>query len=139
MSSLRSFAEVVVTRGFCRVLVGLPLGSCCSSGLQVYVLCLVCMLVTCLWYGLCSSSVHDCGIAFPTLVGFAFGLREVPLPPVDAVSFSLCWSALLSDLLHGRCCYFTWVHLLCPGFGGILPPCSFSSVFLRDVVTLSGH
>ena len=82
-------------------------------------LCLVCMLVTCLWYGLCSSSVHDRGIAFPTLVGFAFGLRAVPLPPADAVGFGLCWSARLSDLLQGRCCSFTWVPLLCPGCGGV--------------------
>ena len=33
----------------------------------------------------------------------------------------------------------TWVPLLWPGCEGSLPPCSFSSVFLRDVVTLSGH
>ena len=33
----------------------------------------------------------------------------------------------------------TWVPLLWPGCVGFLPPCSFSSVFLRDVVTLSGH
>ena len=106
MSSLRSFAAVVVTLVICRVLVGLPLGSCCSSGLRGSVLCLVCMLVTCLWYGLCSSSVHDRGVAFPTLVGFAFSLRAVPLPPADTVGFGLRWSARLSDLLQGRCCSF---------------------------------
>ena len=106
MSSLRSFAAVVVALVLCRVLVGMPLGSCCFSGLRGSVLCLVCMLVTCLWYGLCSSSVHDCGVAFPTLVGFAFGLRAVPLPPADAVGFGLLWSARLSDLLQGRCCSF---------------------------------
>ena len=33
----------------------------------------------------------------------------------------------------------TGVPLLWPGCVGILPPCSFSSVFLWDVVTLSGH
>ena len=33
----------------------------------------------------------------------------------------------------------TWVLLLWPGCEGGLPPCSFSSVFLRDVVTLWGH
>ena len=33
----------------------------------------------------------------------------------------------------------TWVPLLLPGCEGSLPPCSFSSVFLRDVVTLWGH
>ena len=139
MSYLRSFAAVVVTLVICRVLVGLPLRSCCSSGLRGSVLCLVCMLVTCLWYGLCSSSVHDRSVAFPTLVGFSFGLRAVPLPAADAVGFGLCWSARLSVLLQGRCCSFTWVPLLCPGCGGFLPPYSFPSVFLRDVVTLSGH
>ena len=122
MSSLRSFAAVVVTLVICRVLVGLPLGSCCSSGLRGSVLCLVCMLVTCLWYGLCSSSVHDRGVDFPTLIGFAFGFRAVPLPPADAVGFGLGWSAWLSDLLQGRCCSFTWVPLLCPGCGGSFHP-----------------
>ena len=33
----------------------------------------------------------------------------------------------------------TWVPLLWPGCEGSLPPCSFSPVFLRDVVTLWGH
>ena len=41
------------------------------------------------------------------MVGFAFGLRAVPLPPADAVGFGLHWSARLSDLLQGRCCSFT--------------------------------
>ena len=90
------------------------------------------MLVTCLWYGLCSSSVHDRGVAFPRLVGFAFVLRAVPLsacvgphsyPTFSRVSAAPSPGFLFSDLV----------------VGGILPPCSFSSVFLRDVVTLSGH
>ena len=34
LSSLHSFAAAVVTLVICRVLVGLPLGSCCSSGLR---------------------------------------------------------------------------------------------------------
>ena len=139
MSNLRSFAAVVVTLVLCRVLVGLPLGSCCFSGLRGLVLCLVCMLVTCLWYGLCSSSVHDRGVAFPTLVGFAFVLRVVPPPQADAVGFGLRWSARLSDLLQGRCCSFNLGSSSLPWLWGILPPCSFSSVFLRDAVTLSGH
>ena len=33
----------------------------------------------------------------------------------------------------------TWVPLFWPGCEGSLPLCSFSSVFLRDVVTLWGH
>ena len=45
-------------------------------------------------------------MAFPPLVGFAFGLREVPLPLADAVGFGLRWSARLSGLLMGRCCSF---------------------------------
>ena len=36
-------------------------------------------------------------------LGFAFGLRAVPLPQADAVGFGLHWSARLSDLLQGRC------------------------------------
>ena len=118
MSSLRSFAAVVVTLVLCRVLVGLPLGSCCSSGLRGSVLFLVCVLVTCLWYGLCSSSVHDRGVAFPTLVVFAFGLRAVPLPAADAVGFGLHWSARLSDLLQGRCCSFNLGSSSLPWLGG---------------------
>ena len=39
--------------------------------------------------GLGSSSVHDRDVAFPPLVGFAFGLRAVPLPLTDAVGFGL--------------------------------------------------
>ena len=59
--------------------------------------------VTCLWSGLCSSSVHDRDITFPPLVGFVFGRRAVPLPQADAVGFGLRWSARLSGLLQGRC------------------------------------
>ena len=39
-------------------------------------------------------------------VGFAFGLRAVPLPQADAVGFGLRWSARLSGLFTGRCCSF---------------------------------
>ena len=45
-------------------------------------------------------------MAFPPLVGFAFGLCAVPLPLADAVGFGLLWSARLSGLLAGRCCSF---------------------------------
>ena len=61
--------------------------------------------VTCLRSGLCSSSVHDRDVAFPPWVGFAFGLRVVPLPQADAVGFGLHWSARLSGLFTGRCCF----------------------------------
>ena len=70
------------------------------------------MVLLCLWtpgIGLlsqvrrCSSSVHDRDVAFPLLVGFAFGLSAVPLPQADAIGFGLCWSARLSGLLTGRC------------------------------------
>ena len=63
--------------------------------------------VTYLRSGRCSSSVHYRDVAFPPLVGFAFHLSAVPLPQADAVGFGLCWSAMLSDLLTGRCCSFT--------------------------------
>ena len=56
--------------------------------------------------GLCSSSVHDRDVAFPPLVGFAFGLRAFPLPLADALGFGLCWSTRLSGLLAGRCSSF---------------------------------
>ena len=42
------------------------------------------------WYGLCSCSVYNRDVAFPTLVGLAFSLRAVSLPPADTVGFSLC-------------------------------------------------
>ena len=89
--------------------------------------------------GRCSSSVHDRDMAFPPLVGFAFRLSAVLLPQANAVGFDFCWSARLSDLLTGRCCSFTLDSSSWPGWRGSLPPFSFSSVFLWDVVTLWGH
>ena len=127
MSSLRSFAAGVVTLVLCRVLVGLPLGSCCSSGLRGSVLCLVCMLVTCLWYGLCSSSA--------TIVA----LLSLPWLGLLLV---FVWFLYLRLTLWASACVgphgfptfsrvgaapSTWAPLLCPGCGGFLPPCSFSS------------
>ena len=80
-----------------------------------------------------------CVLAPSTLVALlwlgAFGLRAVPLPPADAVA-SACVGPPFSRVGAAPS---TWVLLLWPGCVGILPPCSFSSVFLRDVVTLSGH
>ena len=70
------------------------------------------MVLLCLWTpGIghlfqvrrCSSSVPDRYVAFPPLVGFAFGLSAVPQPQAAAVGFGLCWSARLSSLLTGRC------------------------------------
>ena len=63
--------------------------------------------VTYLRSGRCSSSVHDRDVAFPPLVGLAFGLSAVLLPQADVVGFCLCWSARLSDLLTGWCYSFT--------------------------------
>ena len=62
--------------------------------------------VTYLRSGRCSSSVHDRDVAFPPLVGLAFGVSAVLLPQADAVGFGLCWSTLLSALLTGRYCSF---------------------------------
>ena len=59
--------------------------------------------VASLWRVLTWFSVHDHDVAFPPLVGFAFGLIVVPLPQADAVGFGLCWSARLSGLLTGQC------------------------------------
>ena len=87
----------------------------------------------------CSSSVPDRYVASPPLVGFAFGLSAVPLPQAAAVGFGLCGSTRLSSLLTGRCCPSPWIPLLWLGWEGSLPLCSFSSVFLWDVVTLWGH
>ena len=106
---------------------------------RVWCCALSACLVTCLWYGLCSCSVHNRDVAFPTLVGFAFSLRAVSLPQADAVGFGLRWSARLPPFSRVGAAPSTCVPLLWPGCVGFLPPCYFSSVFLRDVVTLSGH
>ena len=82
------------------------------------------MVLLCLWTpGIgplpqvrrCSSSVPDCYVAFPPLVGFAFGLSAVPLPQAAAV-------ALACVGLHG-CPPFSrvgvdpspWIPFLWPG------------------------
>ena len=93
----------------CQVLVDLPSWCCCASGLLGPVVFLLFLLGHLPRSGRCSSSVHDRDVAFPPLVGFAFGLRAVPLPQADAVCFGLCWSTRLSDLLTGRCCSITLV------------------------------
>ena len=78
LSSLRSFAVEGVDMVLCQVLVGLPSRSCCASGVRwcSYSSCWVASL----WSGRCSSSVHDRGVAFPSLVGLAFGISAVLLP-----------------------------------------------------------
>ena len=42
-------------------------------------------------------------LLFLLWLGLLLGLRAVPLPQADAVSFGLRWSARLSGLLMGRC------------------------------------
>ena len=130
----------VLTWFFVRYLLACPHGAAVPLASWVRWRSYTSCWVTYLRSGQCSSSVHDRDVAFPSLVGFAFRLSAVPLPQADAVGFGLCWSARLSDLLTGRCCSFTldssslaWL------MGGSLLPFSFSSVFLRDVVTLWGH
>ena len=103
LSSLRSFAVEGVDLVLYQVLVGLPSWCCCASGLLGPVVFLLFLLGHLSQSGRCSSSVHDRDVAFPPLIGFAFGLSVVPLPQADAVGFSLCWSAWLSGLLTGRC------------------------------------
>ena len=78
LSSLRSFAVEGVDMVLCQVLVCLPSRSCCASGVRwcSYSSCWVASLR----FGLCSSSVHDRGVAFPSLVGLAFGISAVLLP-----------------------------------------------------------
>ena len=72
-SSLRSFTVEVVTLVLCQVIVGLSSWCCCASGLLGPVVFLIFMFGHHLRSGLCSSSVHDRDVAFPPLVGFAFG------------------------------------------------------------------
>ena len=108
LSSLRSFAVEGVDMVLCQVLVGLPSWCCCASGLRGPVVFLLFQLgrFSLVRSGRCSSSVHDRGVAFPPLVGLAFGISTVLLPQADAVGFGLCWSALLTALLMGRCYSF---------------------------------
>ena len=103
LSSLRSLAVEGVDLVLCQVLVGLPSWCCCASGLLGLVVFLLFLLGYLSQVQSGSSSVHDRDVAFPPLVGFAFGLSAVPLPQADAVGFGLCWSAGLSGLLTCRC------------------------------------
>ena len=125
---------------FCRVLVGLPSRSCCASGLLGPVVFLVCILghLSLVRSGFFLSP-HSCH-CFPS---FGWGLLLV------VVRFHCLRLTLWAPACVGPsgCPAFsrvgtdpsTWVPLLWPGCKGSLPPCSFSSVFLRDVVTLWGH
>ena len=88
---------------FGRVLVGLPSWCCCAFGLLGPVVLLVCMLGHLSLVRSVFFLSHDRDVALPPLVGFAFGLRAVPLPQAAAVGFGLRWSARLSGLLQGRC------------------------------------
>ena len=94
---------MVVTLVLCRVLVGLPSWSCCSSGLRGSVVCLVYMLghlslVRSLFF--LSPRSWRC---FPYFGWVCFWSS---CGSADAVGFGLRWSARLSDLLQGRCCSF---------------------------------
>ena len=86
---------------FVRSLLACPRGAAVPLDSWVLWCSLSLCSVTCLRSGLCSSSVHDCDVAFPPLDGFAFGLRSVSLPQADAVGFGSLWSARLSCLLTG--------------------------------------
>ena len=73
-------------------------------------------------------------LSFPVCAHLLLG-RDVLLLP----GCGLRWPARLPPFTRVGAAPSTWVPLLWPGCVGFLPPCSFSSVFLRDVVTLSGH
>ena len=96
--------------------------------------------VTCLRSGLCSSSARDRYVAFPPFGGFGYW----PSCGVPCLRLTL-WASACVGL--GSCPSFSRVGPApLPGFlfsgrgwCGRLPPCSFSSVFFRDVVTLWGQ
>ena len=140
MSSFRSFAAVVVILVLCQVGCWLAL-----------------VELLCLWTpGFCGvPSLHvRSPVSGPVCV----------LPQSTIVTLlSLLWLGLLLVFVRFHCLKLTlwasacigphgcptfsrvgadpstWVPLLWLGCEGSLPPCSFSSVFLRDVVTLWGH
>ena len=96
--------------------------------------------VTCLRSGLCSSSVRDCDVAFPPLGGFAFDLSAGSPASSCRCGLRLALVRAAVQPSHGSV-LLLWPGFLFsgPGWWGRLPPCSFSSVFLRDVVTLWGQ
>ena len=96
----------VLTWFFVRCLLACPHGAAVPLGSGVrwcsYSSCWVASLRS----GRCSFSVYGRGVAFPPLVGLAFGISAVLLPQADTVGFGLCWCTLLTALLMGRCCSF---------------------------------
>ena len=79
-SSLRSFAVEGVDMVLCQVLVGLPYGAAVPLASWVRGCSYYSCWVTYLRSGRCSSSVHDRDVAFPPLVGMAFGLSAILMP-----------------------------------------------------------
>ena len=63
---------------------------------------------------------------------------RIILPQAAAVGFGLCGSTRYPAFSWVGVDPSPWLPLLWPSCEGSLPPCSSSSVFLRDVVTLSG-
>ena len=96
--------------------------------------------VTCLRSGLCSSSVCDRDVAFPPLGGFAFDLSAGSPASGWRCGLRLALVRAAVQPSHGSVLLIRPGFLFSgPGWWGWLPPCSFSSVFLRDVVTLWGQ
>ena len=96
--------------------------------------------VTYLRSGLCSSSVHDRDVAFPPLVGFAFGSSCGSTTSGCRCELRLALVRTAVRPSHES------VLILQPGFlfSGLVERGAFHSgpsplVFLRDVVTLWGH
>ena len=83
--------------------------------------------VTSLRSSRCSSSVHDRGMAFPSLVGLAFGISAVLLPQATLWALACaglhCWPPFLWVGVAPS----PWIPLLWPAWRGSLPPFSFSS------------
>ena len=125
---------------FVRYLLACPSWRCCASGFLGPVVFLVFMfghlsqvqsvfflstrswtLLSLLWMGLLLVFVRCHCLRLTLWASACVGLHGCP-------AFSLVGTAPS-----------TWVPLLWLGLEGRLPPCSFSSVSLRDVVTLWGH
>ena len=141
LSTLRSLAVEVVTLVLCQVLVGLPSWGCSASGFLGPAVFLVFTMGS-------PVSGRDCVLpqsAIVTLlslllVGLPIGLRagSPALGCRCGLQHALVRAAVPPS--HGSVLLLRPGFLFSgPGWCGRLPPCSFSSVFLRDVVTLWGQ